>query len=476
MAKVKTQRSINPYVLVILSFIIIILLGSLLLNMPFANKSGKWGNYMDSFLLATSGTCVTGLTTLKDTTYNTLTFAGQVILAVLIQIGGLGFVTVLTFLITLFKRKLQFRDRYLISQMVSSTNFADVVKFVRKLILISFIAEFIGFLFGLPVFLTMFPKDSGRAVWYSLFHSISAFNNAGFDLLENGYIGGLAAAGVNTVAISTGNWMYYYFCSYQMLLIVTGGISFLVIIEVFTSKKRPRQWSALTKIVLWCTLFLLVVGSLLIYLTDGFKGDGSMSYFDALFQSVSSRTAGFATYSSDSLSVAGKIISCMLMFIGGAPLGTAGGIKITTIFLLFLAMSSYIRGRNVIAFKRYYSVKMVLKALSLVFTVVIVLIIAYLCLNAFGLQKGYALGEGELANIKTETSMFYFFDMFSCFGTVGFMIGAEAYYSVGAKIVLCVLMFIGRLGPMTFLSIFQRNLTIKNDSHFWYVEDDFLIG
>ena len=140
----KNKKGINPYVLVILSFLVVILIGSILLIMPWTQKNGQWASYIDALVASFSATCVTGITAYRNGVADTLTFGGQIVLLVMIQIGGLGFITILTFIITIFKQRLEFRDRYFISQMVNSTNFADVVMFVRKIILISFICELVG--------------------------------------------------------------------------------------------------------------------------------------------------------------------------------------------------------------------------------------------------------------------------------------------------------------------------------------------
>ncbi len=258
------NKKINPYVLVILSFVVVIFVGSVLLSMPFSQASGKWGNYMDALFQAVSATCVTGLCTYANGIGNELTFVGQLILLVMIQIGGLGFVTVLTFFITLFKTRLEFKDRYLISQMVGSTSFADVIKFVRKIVIISFTAETIGALIGLPVFFEMFPDNKLLAVWNSIFTSVSAFNNAGFDLL-----GGLSFVRdpANTLIYNLPTWAYYYLLTYVMILIVTGGISFLVIIDVFSFKKFS-QYRVFSKIAIVSTIFLILAGFGVFLLTE----------------------------------------------------------------------------------------------------------------------------------------------------------------------------------------------------------------
>lgn len=455
----------NPYVLVILSFVIVIFIGSILLTFPFSQADGKWGNYMDSLFSAVSATCVTGLCTYSQGIGNQLTFFGQLVMLIMIQIGGLGFITVLTFFITLFRSKLQFRDRYLISQMVGSTSFADVVKFVRRLIFISFTVEAIGFLVGLPVFFEMFPNNPSTAMWNSLFTSVSAFNNAGFDLFG----GTSLIRGVgNELIDSLPTWAYYYLCTYIMILIVTGGISFLVIIDVF-SFKRHKQWRAFTKIVLVTTGVLLLLGWGIFVLTECFKPD-AMNVFEALFQSVTLRTAGFANYDQDSLSMIGKVFSCFLMFVGGSPLSTAGGIKTTTLFMITLAMFSYFRGTQATAFKRRYSTNMIVKAMSLVFLGITLVLLGFLVMASFEANNL----RGDIIVSEKTTAILY--EVFSAFGTVGVTTGITPYITIGSKITLCILMFFGRLGPMTFLQIFQANLDKKQNIHYEYVEEDFLIG
>ena len=469
MSKVR-KKGLNPYFLVILSFIVVILIGSLLLVMPWAQKSGQWAfnHYIDCFFTAVSATCVTGLCSYADGLRGTFTVGGQIVVLAMIQVGGLGFITILTFIITIFKAKLNFKNRYLLSQAVNSTSFADVGKFVKKIIFISFIIETFGFLLGLPVFFTMFPHNPAEAIWNSLFTSVSAFNNAGFELFGNTsllrgdpatLIGGLYAEHT---------WAYYYLLSYIMILIILGGISFLVIIEVFSFKKRPKQYRAFTKIVLLTSGFLLLFGFICFYLFDGIKVGDDVTSFDALFQSVTTRTAGFASCDQYNLSIGSRVTTCVLMFIGGSPLGTAGGIKTTTFFVIIIAMLSYLRGKNVTAFKRKYSTNMIVKAMSLVFLAFFTCIIAYTGMTAF---DGDQL---ETAGFTKDTLMF---ETFSAFGTVGLSTGITPLISVGSKLILCVLMFLGRLGPMTFFQIFQRTLDNKNVSdHFDLVEEDFLIG
>ena len=456
------KKTLNPYLLVILSFVIIIFIGGILLMFPFCRQANNFGSFVDSLFLATSATCVTGLNSFKQGIGNELTFAGQLILMLLIQIGGLGFITLLTFFVTLFSRKLQFKDRLLLSVMVNSEEAAEVVSFVRKIILISFSFETLGFLLGLPVFL-QYCENVPQGIWYSLFHSISAYNNAGFDLFGSASL----IRGVEGTAFinSLPNWAYYYLCSYIMFLIVAGGISFVVVMDIF-AKRKFKQLRVFTKISLMMTAILLSVGFLVFLISEG-----SHNPFDALFQSVTCRTAGFATVNQDNLSVVGKSISCFLMFFGGNPLGTAGGVKTTTLYIIVLAMVCYLAGKKVTSFHRRYSNEVIVKAMSLVLLAVTTILIAFFALNGF--ESGLDVKTIGLNSTKSSALIY---EVFSAFGTVGVSVGVTPYLSVGSKIVIAILMFIGRLGPITFFQLLGSKMRFDEKSNYRYVEEDFLIG
>ena len=439
----------------------IIFTGALLLMMPFSRQANNFGNFLDCVFLATSATCVTGLNSFTNGIGQELTLVGQIVVILMIQIGGLGFITLLTFFITLFSRKLQFKDRLLISMMVNSEDAAEVVIFVRKIILISASFETIGFLLGLPVFL-QYCDNVPEGLWYSLFTSISAYNNAGFDLFGAcSLIRGAGSAFIDSLP----NWAYYYMCSYIMLLIVSGGISFLVVMDIF-AKRKFKQFRVFTKISLMMTGILLAVGFIVFFMSEGFKAP-----FDALFQSVTCRTAGFATVNQDGLSVLGKAFSCFLMFFGGNPLGTAGGVKTTTLYIIVLAMVCYLTGRKVTSFHRRYSNGVIVKAMSLVILAVTTVFISFTLIFVF---------EGNLdvtaIGLKSAKPSVLLYEVFSAFGTVGVSTGVTPYLSLGSKIVICVLMFIGRLGPITFFQLLGSKMRLDDQSKYHYVEEDFLIG
>ncbi len=459
MRKEGKSKPISPYLLVILSFLGVILFGSFLLTLPFAHKDGQWGIYIDSFFTSVSATCVTGLCTYVKGIGDELTLFGQIVTLVLIQIGGLGFITILTFFVSLVQRKLQFKDRYLLAQAVNSSSIADVGKFVRRVIIIVGTCEILGFLLGLPVFLTVPTYSTGDAIWASLFTSVSAFNNAGFDIF--GATSLLKGVG-NTVIDSLPDWAYYYMQSYIMILIILGGLSFITIIELTFSHRKIRQLSSFTRITLLMTSTLLIFGFVMFSLTDVINGN--IDLFQALFQSVTTRTAGFANFDQSALSPAGKTISCLLMFIGGSPIGTAGGIKTTTIFIMALCLFRFVQGKKISAFKREFTNSSIVKTMTLVFLSILMIVIGYICIASF---------EGDNANASAENTIF---EVFSAFGTVGLSANLTTTLSVGSKLILCLLMFFGRLGPITLFQIFQTQVSNEKNTHYREVPTDVIIG
>ena len=477
---VKKQHHINPYLLLILSFLGLVFLGSFLLSMPWAfkdNPSHEWchvGNYLDAFFTSLSAMSQTGVTTYPAGLADTLSIGGQIVVIILVQIGGLGIVTILTFLFTLFRRTLEFKNRLLISQAIAFNNYSEIVKFVRRLMVIALVCELIGFGLGIPVYLTMFPDNVLKALYYSAFYSISSFNNAGFDLFygTTSLIDGLTAAG--GITIGTDNWLYYYSTIYMSVLSLLGGISFLVIIEVVLGHKPPRLWSSFTKIILIMTFGGIALFSVILFFIEGFKANNPMGYYDCLMQVINCRTAGFTFYPQEDISLPGRMMCCLIMFIGGSPLSTAGGIKVTTVFIIVLSIVSYFRGKHMSAFKRRYSEEMVAKSMSLVFIVLFLLLLAFIGLVLFGTKEveGYPLSEG----IQNNLVSYYLYEVFSFYGNVGFYTGLESHLSIGSLIILCLVMLLGHIGPMAFFQLFQNHLDKNANMHYSFVEEDFLIG
>ncbi len=446
-----------------LSFLIGLLLGGFLLCLPFARVDGQWGNYVDGVFMATSAICVTGFDCYEEGLGNTLTLFGQCVELVLIQIGGLGFVTTLTFIITIFKRKISFNDRYYLSLATGSDDVPHILTFIRKLILVTFIFEALGTALCIPAFINM-RGNTGMAYFNSVFHAVSAFNNAGLDLFGGGTS---LIRGVNNALIDgMSDWAYYYLCCVTMLLIVLGGLSYIALIEIFAFKKSPRQWSVHTKICVTMSFLLIFVGTLAILLTDNLiKDSNKISFFDALFLSITSRTAGFATYDPALLSSGGRVINWLLMIVGGGPLGTASGIKTTTVFVIFVAIYSYLRGKKVTAFNRYFSQSLIVKAMTVLLSSIGLIILGFIVVSSF---------EENNANYVDS---FGIYEVVSAFTNTGLSVGLIPTLSVGSQITIIFLMYAGRLGPMTMFSLFSNNMHIDDSKvHVNYIEEDVLIG
>ena len=473
---VNKKSKLNPYLLLIASFIIIVLIGSFLLSMPFAfrdNPNKEWchvGNYLDAFFTSLSAMSLTGVVTYPKGLADTLSFGGQMVVLFLMQIGGLGIVAILTFVLSLFRNRIQFKNRLLISQAIAFNNFGEIVQYVRRLIVIAFICEIIGFGLGIPVFATIFPNDIKHILYYSLFHSVSAFNNVGFDLFNeaDSLVGGLGTM------VSTNNWLYYYFTTYLAVLSLLGGISFLAIIDMVLSHRPPRRWSAYTKIVLMMSFGLIVFFAMGLFFTDGLKPNNPISLYQCFIHTINCRTAGFSLYPLEELSLPGRMLSCVVMFIGGSPLSTAGGIKVTTVFVIIMSIISYFRGKSTSLFQRRYSDTLIIKSMSTVFFVLVMLAASYVGLVICGTKE--VVGYEMNANVKANLNEYYLFEVFSCFGNVGFFTTLEPCLSTGSLLILCFLMLLGHLGPMTFFQLIQNHLDKNEIMHYSFVEEELLIG
>ena len=457
------KKRLSPYFLVMLTFLGGILIGGLLICMPFARVDNNWGHYVDGLFMATSAVCVTGFDCYELGLANTLTIYGQVIELILIQIGGLGFVTTLAFIVTIFRKNISFNDRYYLSQATGSDTTPRVIPFIRKVILVTFVIELVGTFAVLPAFIDM-RGNNPMALFNAVFHTVSAFNNAGLDLF--GYGTSLIRGAGNELIDGMSDWAYYYLCSMTMVFIILGGLSYLALIEIFSFKKKPHQWSAHTKICVVMAFSLIAIGALLFLVTDRWiKHENKIGVFDAFFLSVSSRTAGFATYEPVLLSSGGRVIDWVLMFIGGGPLGTASGIKTTTIFVILVAIYSYIRGRKVTAFKRGFSQTLIVKSMTVMLSSIFIVFLGFIVLSQFEVDNDYFTDSRGL------------YEVISSFSNTGLSVGLVPTLSYGGKITLVILMYIGRLGPMTMFSLFSRHMYIDESKvHVNYIEEDILIG
>ncbi len=415
-------------------FALIILVGALLLTMPVSNRSGQ-GNFLNSLFTATSATCVTGLV-VADTYQNWTTF-GQVIILCLIQVGGLGFLTLGAFISVLLKKRIGLQQREQLHESVNTLEIAGVVRLVKKIVVGTVIIELTGAILLAFRFIPRFGV--ARGIYFSVFHAVSAFCNGGFDLMgvNEEYSSLVAFEGdvvVNLVIVT---------------LILVGGIGFIVWDDVMRNKWHFHKYLLHSKIVIATTLILTVVGTILFLFTENQASFAGMSPLEkllgALFSSVTPRTAGFNTVDTAALSNAGKIITIVMMFIGGSPGSTAGGVKTTSIVvLLFYAGAMVLNREDINLFGRRLTEDVVKKANAVViinFSLAIIAAVIIMTLQ-------------PLLNFEDVI-----FEVLSAIGTVGMTTGVTRSMCAASRIVLIVLMYCGRLGSLSFALIFAQKKT-----------------
>lgn len=416
---------LNQVQYIALGFFFIILAGSLILTLPIASQSGEWTPFLDSMFTATSATCVTGLVV-----YDTFTHwnvFGQLVILLLIQIGGLGFITVGVGFSMAFRRRIGLRQRDLLKESINAMEIGGIVKLSRKIFIGTALCEGVGALLLATRFIPEFGLVKG--IYYSIFHAISAFCNAGFDLMggQQPYASFTAYATDPVINITL------------MLLIIVGGLGFVVWSDVVSKRFRWKNYSLHTKMVISVTLLLIFGGALFLFLFEQGGTIKGMSTGDqilaSLFGSVTARTAGFNTVDTGALQPESKLLTIALMFIGGSPGSTAGGVKTTTIAVILIYVVSNLRGESGCnVFHRRIGDE-VIKRASMVF-----------CLNLF-------LGLTSVTLILATSNLHMsdvLFEVYSAISTVGMTTGITRDLNVVGRIVIIILMYCGRIGSMTF--------------------------
>ncbi len=403
--------------IIALGFAAVILIGSLLLMLPCSVKEGAEVRYIDALYTSTSAVCVTGLIAIDAG--DTFTPLGQFFLAALIQIGGLGVTSVGAGIIIAMGKKIDLKGRSLIREGANLSSGKGTITFIKNVFLTTLAIELVGALLSFAVFVRDYPIL--RAAGISLFHSVAAFNNSGFDILGNYQ---------NLIPYQSNVLLNLVTCA----LIILGGIGFLVIKEVIAKRFRWKKLSMHSKVVLSVSAVLLILGTLLIKLSEG----NDISWLGAFFFSVSARTAGFSTYSLSGFSNAGLFVITVLMFIGASPGSTGGGIKTSTFFVLLQAIKSAATNRSEKAFKYSIPSDAFRKA-------------AIIALMALGI-----IITGTFVFLIMEPDVKFidaFFEMVSAFGTVGLSTGITTGLGAPAKLLSILIMYIGRLGPLTIATL-----------------------
>lgn len=403
-------------------FALIIFMGTLLLMLPIANTSGEALPFLDALFTATSATCVTGLVVVDTGTH--FTIFGQIVIAVLIQIGGLGFMTMATLVALVFKRRITYKERLILQEAMNQTSVEGIVALIRKVIIYSLTIETVcAVLFAIR---WAFDMPLGQALYFGIWHSISLFNNAGFDIFGDfrSLTGYVADPFINLISI---------------FLIVTGGLGFVVLSDLAEYRSK-RRLSLHSKVVLTATPALILVGMLVILIFEFSNPvtlgrlDGGGKLLASLFQSVATRTAGANTLDIANMEQATQFFMILLMFIGASPGSTGGGIKTTTFVLLLGAVWAMVRGREDIVFFRYrLEPERILKALSIVLLALFIVIGATMILST----------------TEDHHFLMILFEATSAFGTVGLSMGLTQDLTDVGKMLIIMLMFIGRVGLIT---------------------------
>lgn len=444
----KNIRALHPSRILVIGFAMTIMVGAILLNLPISSQSGESVGFVNSLFISTPAVCVTGLVVVDTATQ--WTYFGQVIILLLIQIGGLGFMTMGTLFALILGRKITLKERLIIQQSLNQFKIAGLVKLTRYILMMAFTIEGIGAIILSTRFIPMYGVVKG--IWFSIFHSISAFCNAGFDLIGN--FRSLTPFVKEPIISLT-----------VAFLIILGGLGFVVILELF-QKRMLKRLSLHVKIVLTMTASLLSIGFVL-FLVFEYKNTetlGQLSFLQksvaAFFQSVTPRTAGFNTIPIDKLSVASVFLTIILMFIGGASGGTAGGVKITTVGVLISSMHSVIVGNpDAEAFKRRIPRSVIDKAMTIVGLSLLIVVIVTMVLSVSETKHSFI----EL-----------FFETVSAFGTVGLSMGITPSLTIVGKLIITLLMFFGRVGPLTiFMALSSSN---KQRTNFRYPEEKLIVG
>ena len=418
-------RRLNQVQFIALGFFFIILAGSLILTLPIASRSGEWTPFLDSMFTATSATCVTGLIVYDTFTHWSL--FGQLVILLLIQIGGLGFITVGVGFAMAFRRRIGLRQRDLMKESINAMEIGGIVKLSRKIFIGTALCEGAGAILLATRFIPEFGPVKG--IYYSIFHAISAFCNAGFDLMGGQQPYASFTAYVTDPVINI----------VLMLLIVVGGLGFVVWSDVVSKRFHWKNYCLHTKMVISVTLILIFGGALLLFLFEQGGTIKGMSTGDqilaSLFGSVTARTAGFNTVDTGALQPESKLLTIVLMFVGGSPGSTAGGVKTTTIAVIFIYVISNLRGESGCnVFHRRIGDEVIKKA-SMVF-----------CLNLFlGLISVVLILA--TSNLRMSDVLF---EVYSAISTVGMTTGITRDLNAVGRIVIMILMYCGRIGSMTF--------------------------
>ncbi len=442
----------TPGQMMVIGFGFVILMGSFLLMTPLASANGNWTNFIDSLFTATSAVCVTGLVVVDTGLY--WSFFGKVVIILLIQIGGVGFMSISTSVALILGKKINLRQRILIKEAMNQNELSGSVRLVIQVIKFTLLIELVGALIFSFVYIPEFGVVNGAGI--SIFHAISSFCNAGFDLM-----GGVT--GQYTSIIKHYNNPIIVFGTAS--LIILGGLGFPVLIGIKRAKKF-RELNLNSKMVICTTLILIFAGTVLVFLGefDNAKSIANMNIWDkfqvSFFQSVTTRTAGFATVDLTKFRESTLFVMIILMFIGASPASTGGGIKTTTVAVIFMAVKAFLKNENEITvYKRRINIFIFRKALGVFVVGVVAVVIGTFVIN--------------ISQNSHFTLLSSAFEVSSAFATVGLSLGGSNNLNEFGKILIALFMFAGRVGSLTIFTSFIHESKVKKVR---FPEEKILVG
>lgn len=441
---IRFRNSLTPARTILLGFLCAIIIGALLLTLPISHNGLQKISLLDAFFTATSAVCVTGLV-VKDTA-TTWSGFGQGVILCLIQIGGLGIMFLFYIFAFVTKKQINLKERITMQESINNSNLSDTAKSFLQIIIATLFFELIGAIILFSEFLPIFGLK--ESVWKSIFHSVSAFCNAGFDILsfEDYKFQSLISVSNNPTILLT-----------LATLIVIGGLGFVVWKEIWEKKFAFRKYSLHSKIVLISSFILILLGTILFFVFENSNENSigkmpeNLKLANAVFNSISPRTAGFSSIDTNHLTHETNFLTILLMIIGGAPGSTAGGIKVTTFSIIILSSIFFIMGHEDIQImKNNVPRRIVFKSMCIFMLSLLLIIIGTFILLIDN-------PELEFLNALYEST--------SAFATVGLSTGITPNLGIASKLVLIIMMFLGRLGPLTAIIAFSHKQLIKKSTY-----------
>ena len=443
------RMKLNPAQIMVLGFASVILIGSILLNLPIASRNGESVGFINALFTATSAVCVTGLVVVDTGTYWTV--FGQTVILLLIQIGGLGFMTLATLIFFIFGKKITLRERLVMQEALNQFKISGIVRLTQYILIATFLIEGIGAILLSIRFIPIFGVSKGIA--YSIFHAISAFCNAGFDLMGD-YTSLTAFA--NDTLVNIVVW----------ILIVVGGLGFTVLVDCIQTRRFSR-FSLHSKMVLSISALLIGIGFIMILLLE-YNNPATMGtlpfrgkLLSGMFHSITPRTAGFNTLPTDQLTTASIFLTIVLMFIGGSSGSTAGGVKTTTAGVVIWTIVSVIKGNDdTEIFQKRIPRDIINRSLAVIGISMLLVVLMTMALSI---------------TERTFSFIEIFFEATSAFGTVGLSLGITPALSMPGRILVSITMFAGRVGPLTLALALARQQR-KKKGLIKYPEEKVIVG